>query len=86
MKDMFGVLERFTNRYGELAPVVTKMPQVVLGQGDGGDAFNRDFIIYITSSIINYLATRRCHYRLMKILLDNTDIKNYNWSLQWKDL
>lgn len=73
------VLERFKNRHGELIPLVTKMSLVVLAQADDGDDFKRNFIIYITSSLINCPCTRGCQYRLMKSLLDTYDIKNYNW-------
>lgn len=73
-----GVLGIFKNRYGELAPIVTKTPVVVSEQVDRGDNFKRDFIIYINSSLINRPATRRCRYRLMEIFLETSDIKNYN--------
>lgn len=72
------VLQIFRRRYGMLTPFVTKMPNIVARQVDGGDDFKRDFIIYITSSLINCPVTRRCRYRLMKILFDTSDITNYN--------
>lgn len=42
------ILERFKSKHGELGPIVTKMPGVVLGQADSNDDFKRDFIICIT--------------------------------------
>lgn len=69
-------LGRFKNRHGELGPITTNMPGIVLGQVDGGDDLKRNFIIYITSSLINCPPTRRYRYRLMTILPDIGNTKN----------
>lgn len=75
-EEYIDILRELKARHGELSLDITVIPNVILKYIEARDEFKRDIVMYIVSSVLNYLLTRKCITRLIKNFINIKDIKN----------
>ncbi|KAL3617853.1 hypothetical protein CASFOL_038174 [Castilleja foliolosa] len=55
------------------------MSSEMLNRKDSGDDFKRDFIVLVHTALFRSHQGRKANYKILKVLNDLNDLKNYNW-------
>ncbi|KAL3613475.1 hypothetical protein CASFOL_042738 [Castilleja foliolosa] len=59
--------------------LTTTMSSEMLNRQDSGDDFKRDFIVLVHTALFRSHQGRKANYKILKVLNDLNDLKNYNW-------
>jgi len=73
------VLDEWKGQWGGVLPKANQVLAQMRNQRHGGDLFERNFVVYIVSTLIKGQQSLKVNHIILKSLADLKEVKKLNW-------